>query len=192
MKTLILASTSPYRKSLLERLSIPFQTMAPLIDEDKEKDPALPPKDLAEKLAYLKAQSLAQKGRIVIGGDQLVHFKGQIIGKSHTPENAFAQLKSMQGQSQELITSICVFNDDLPQIYTEIIHLQMLPLTDEQIKKYIALDQPFDCAGSCKIEKHGIALFEKIECIDFTTIQGLPLMALHRILKKIGVNAFTT
>ncbi|MBV2169516.1 MAG: Maf family protein, partial [Bdellovibrio sp.] len=96
---LILASTSKYRQELLSRLAYKFTAQAPLIDEDKEKDPSLSPKALAEKLAYLKAASLAGPGRVVIGGDQLVAFEGKILGKAHTPENAVRQILSMQGKT---------------------------------------------------------------------------------------------
>src|SRR5438445_1894713 len=100
-KQLILASTSKYRQELLHRLALPFVAQAPLIDEEKEKDPSLAPRALAEKLALLKAQSLKGEGKVVIGGDQLVSFEGRIIGKAHTTERAVEQLLSMQGKVHE-------------------------------------------------------------------------------------------
>jgi septum formation protein len=186
-KPLILASTSKYRQELMARLARPFTATPPLIDEDKEKDPTLAPKELAEKLARLKAQSLAQAGQVVIGGDQLVAFEGKILGKAHSPERAAEQLRQMQGKTHELITAICVFDGHTAIPYTDITRMHIKKLTTEQIERYIALDNPVDCAGSYKIEKHGILLFEQIESQDFTAIQGLPLIALNKILDNLGL-----
>ena len=186
-KKLILGSTSKYRKELLERLAIPFDIEAPKIDEDSEKDLALSPLQLAEKLAFLKAQSLKGPNKVIIGGDQLVSFEGEILGKAGTVENAFQQIKKMQGKTHQLITTICVFDGDEFEMHTNITELEMHALTDESIKKYIALDNPIDCAGSYKIEKHGIKLFRKIKSEDFTAIQGLPLMKHKEILEGKGL-----
>lgn len=186
-KQLILASTSRYRQELLSRLAYNFTAQAPLIDEDKEKDPHLTPKALAEKLAHLKAASLRGPDRIVVGGDQLIAFEGRILGKSHTAEKAVEQLLSMQGKTHELITAICVFIGDKAVSHTDITRMHMKALSREQIERYVRLDQPMDCAGSYKIEKHGIMLFEKIESQDFTAIQGLPLIALSKILENEGL-----
>ncbi|WP_373997714.1 nucleoside triphosphate pyrophosphatase [Bdellovibrio bacteriovorus] len=186
-KQLILASTSKYRQELLSRLAYKFTATAPLIDEEKEKDPSLSPQHLAEKLAMLKADSLKGAGRVVIGGDQLVAFEGRILGKSHTVEKAVEQLFSMQGKTHELITAICVFDGDKMIPYTDITRMHMKKLSREQIERYVQLDMPTDCAGSYKIEKHGIMLFDKIESQDFTAIQGLPLIALSKILENLGL-----
>ncbi|HEX7675748.1 MAG TPA: nucleoside triphosphate pyrophosphatase [Bdellovibrio sp.] len=183
-KQLILASTSKYRQELLHRLAVPFTALAPLIDEEKEKDPSLAPRALAEKLAFLKAQSLKGPGKIVIGGDQLVSFEGRIIGKAHTTERAVEQLLSMQGKTHELVTAICIFDGDKVLPYTDITRMHMKKLSREQIERYVSLDNPIDCAGSYKIEKHGIMLFDKIESEDFTAIQGLPLIALSKLLEN--------
>lgn len=186
-KQLILASTSKYRQELLGRLAYSFTAQPPLIDEENEKDPQLSPRALAEKLAYLKAQSLSAAERIVIGGDQLVAFEGRILGKAHTPEKAVEQLLSMQGKMHELVTAICVFSGNKAIPYTDITRMHMKKLSREQIERYVQLDQPTDCAGSYKIEKHGIMLFDKIESEDFTAIQGLPLIALGKILENEGL-----
>lgn len=183
-KQLILASTSKYRQELLSRLPFKFTALAPQIDEDKEKDPRLAPQALAEKLAYLKAASLKGLHRVVIGGDQLVSLEGRILGKAHTPEKAVEQLMSMQGKTHELITAICVFVDDKAIPFVDITRLHMKKLRREQIEYYVQLDMPIDCAGSYKIEKHGIMLFDKIESQDFTAIQGLPLIELNKILEN--------
>lgn len=186
-KQVILASTSKYRQELLSRLPYPFQAQAPLIDEEKEKHPGLSPQALAEKLAHLKADSLKGPHHVVIGGDQLVSLEGQILGKARTVENAVQQLLSMQGRVHELITAICVFDGLRATSYTDITRLHMKKLSREQIEKYVALDLPLDCAGSYKIEKHGIMLFDKIESQDFTAIQGLPLLELNKILENCGL-----
>lgn len=186
-KQLILASTSKYRQELLSRLAYNFTALAPLIDEDKEKDPSLAPQALAEKLAQLKAASLKGPGKVVIGGDQLVAFEGRILGKSHTPEKAVEQLLSMQGKTHELITAICVFDGETMIPYTDITRMHMKPLTRAQAERYVGLDNPIDCAGSYKIEKHGIMLFDKIESQDFTAIQGLPLIALSKLLENLDL-----
>lgn len=183
-KQLILASTSKYRQELLHRLDVPFTAQAPLFDEEKHKDPALAPRALAEKLAFMKAQSLKGEGKVVIGGDQLVSFEGRIIGKSHTPERAVEQLMAMQGKVHELVTAICVFDGDQAIPYTDITRMHMKKMTREEAERYVTLDQATDCAGSYKIEKHGISLFDKIESEDFTAIQGLPLIALRKILEN--------
>ncbi len=186
-KQLILASTSKYRQELLSRLAYTFTATPPLIDEEKEKDPTLAPRALAEKLARMKAESLRSENAIVIGGDQLIAFEGRILGKAHTVENAVAQLQAMQGKSHELITAICVVAGTQVIPYTDITRMHMKKLSREQIEHYVQLDMPLDCAGSYKIEKHGIKLFDKIESQDFTAIQGLPLIELGKILENLGL-----
>jgi len=186
MKNLILASTSKYRQAQLRQLGLQFQTRKPLIDEENEKDPSLSPQVIAAKLAFLKAQSLKSSGSVVIGGDQMVVHRGMILGKPHSREGAIQQLQSLQGQTHELITAICVFDGENALPHTDITKLTMKALTLEQIERYVDLDQPVDCAGSYKIELHGVMLFEKIDSEDFSAIQGLPLLALSKILKACG------
>lgn len=186
-KELILASTSKYRFELLSRLAYKFSAMAPLVDEEKEKDLSLPPRALAEKLARVKAASLQGPEKVVIGGDQLIAFEGRILGKSHTPERAVAELMSLQGKTHELITAICVFDGSMTYTHTDITRMTMKKRTREQVERYVQLDEPMDCAGSYKAESHGIMLFDKIETDDFTAIQGLPLIALGKILENLNL-----
>jgi septum formation protein len=186
MKEIILASASKYRHELLSRLGLPFTAQSPAMDEEKERDPSLAPQALAEKLAFLKAQSLAREDRLVIGGDQLVSMNGEILGKPHTVEGACAQLTKMQGQRHDLITAVCVFDGKVAHPFANITHLQMKSLNAEQIKTYVQADLPLDCAGSYKIEKRGISLFESIESEDFSAIQGLPLLQLSKVLHNLG------
>jgi septum formation protein len=185
---LILASTSRYRRELLERLGVPFRSVAPACDEDALKDPALKPRALAEKLALAKAESLreAHPRAAIIGGDQLAELDGRVLGKPGTAEGARAQLAAMAGKEHRLITAIVVLHDGIPYRFTDIAVLRMRPLTPEQITRYVELDRPLDCAGSYKLERAGVALFERIESADHTAITGLPLMTLARILEQVG------
>lgn len=189
-KTLILASTSKYRKALLEQLGLAFEAMRPTFDEDTYKkdmsEPAATPESFAETLAYLKAESLKSPDRVVIGGDQLVAHRGQILGKPHTREVAIEQLLSLQGSEHQLVTAMCVFDGERFSRHLDITRLTMKALTRSQVERYLDLDVPYDCAGSYKIEQHGMMLFEKIESDDFSAIQGLPLLALSRILNESG------
>jgi septum formation protein len=185
---LILASTSRYRRDLLERLGIPFRAVAPACDEEALKDLALKPRALAEKLALAKAESLlpAHPEAAIIGGDQLAELDGRVLGKPGTAEAARAQLAAMAGKEHRLITAIVVHHGGIPYRFTDIAVLRMRPLAPEQIARYVERDQPLDCAGSYKLERAGIALFERIESADHTAITGLPLMTLARILEQVG------
>jgi septum formation protein len=188
MKKIVLASTSIYRQAQLKTLGIAFTAEKPLIDEEKEKDTSLSPKDLALKLSFLKAQSLAKPNQITIGGDQLVSFENQILGKPGSIEKAIQQITKMQNQTHELITALTIF--DGPENFKQVLNItkmKLKKLTPEQIKKYIELDNPIDCAGSYKIEKHGVQIIEAIETSDFTAIQGLPLLELSQVLTQMGI-----
>lgn len=190
MLKLILGSTSPYRKELLQKLQIPFITAKPLVDEETEKKPRFSPLELAQHLAKIKAQSLRKKDALIIGGDQLIALDGVILGKPHTLENAEKQLFKMQNNTHELITAVhlCSENEDIS--FVNITRMKMKPLTTQQIQAYLKLDHPLDCAGSYKIEKHGIALMDSIETTDFTAIQGLPLLELAQHLQHFGFQSF--
>ena len=183
---LILASTSIYRKQLLQRLNIPFETIKPSFDEEIYKNKGRGGAELSLFLAVGKAKSVLQQNACVIGSDQVVSFEGKILGKSHTPVKAFEQIKSMQGKTHQLITSTCLIFNNEEVAWTNIMQLKMRSLTDPEIQNYVAKDNPVDCAGSYKIESFGISLFEQIQAEDFTAIQGLPLLKLHFHLKKWG------
>jgi septum formation protein len=190
MTPLVLASTSPYRRELLLRLGLPFTAEKPIFDEDSAKhtllDARFQPRELCLFLGREKARSLARTDNCVIGGDQMLVLNGKIFGKPGTFEKACAQLLEMQGKTHELLTSFSVFFQGQEDSFLDVTRLTMAPLSDRQIEQYVQADQPLDCAGSYKIEKQGIALFEKIETEDFTAIQGLPLLRLTQILKKWG------
>lgn len=189
---LILASTSAYRRQQLERLGLPFRAVAPHLDEEEAKVRlqrlGASPRDLAERLAMLKAESVAAKApdSVVIGGDQLVSLDGEIVGKPGTVDRAVEQLLRMAGRSHDLITSIAAAYRGETRLHTDVTTLRMRPLTRIEIERYVAADAPLDCAGSYKIESRGIALFDEIRSADQSAITGLPLIALTTSLRGLG------
>jgi septum formation protein len=185
---LILASTSPYRRTLLERLGISFRCQSPTCDESALKNESFDPRFLAERLAHAKAACVAaiQPGAAVIGGDQVVSFQNRIFGKPGMYQRAVDQLLAMAGQSHQLITALVVVCDQKVQHHTDVTTLWMRSLSREAIERYVAADRPFDCAGSYKLESRGIALFERIESADHTAITGIPLIALVTMLRSLG------
>jgi septum formation protein len=187
---LVLASTSAYRRGLLERLGIPFRCRAPLGDESaiQRQASGMPPRLLAETLAMAKATSLAgvEPCTAIIGCDQLVSFEGRVFGKPGTVEQAVEQLTSMSGRTHELITAMVVIHGDETFRHTDVTRPRMRPLAREAIERYVAADRPLDCAGSYKLESRGIVLFDRIESDDHSAITGLPLIALVTILRELG------
>lgn len=187
---LILASTSKYRKALVERLGVPFRCVAPMVDESawKSKLAGVSPQTLAEALAQAKASAVAARhpGSVVVGGDQVVAFDGQILGKPGTDERAIAQLTAMSGRSHELITAMIVIAPGRTFQKTDIATLHIRPLSLQAIERYVGADHPSDCAGSYKLEARGIALFDRIEADDHSAITGIPLIALTSILIELG------
>jgi len=191
---LILASQSPYRKALLERVGLSFLSVAPKIDEESLKNQILAsgasPRELSESLARAKALSVSvdYPNALVIGSDQLLNFKGQIMGKSHGFEKAFEQLRQLQGQEHELLTSVAIYNGVNEVVtWTNTAKMKMKRLLDQHITNYLKQDQPYDCAGSYKLEKGGIMLFDSIECSDWTSIEGLPMIKLCQALNLYGI-----
>lgn len=184
----ILASTSPYRKILLQRTGLLFETQTPKVDEDEFKAKIKDPLLLSQTLAKAKAESLRKENPKagIIGSDQVAAFEEFIFDKPGNKENAIATLKKLRGKSHQLITSVYIITPTDNQSFTDITSLVMKPLSDKQIATYVEIDKPFDCAGSYKLESQGIALFDKIESADFTAIQGLPLIELTKTLEKLG------
>jgi septum formation protein len=185
---LVLASTSPYRRALLERLGVPFRCRAPLVDEEALKDPSLAPLALAERLALAKATSLGEEepDATLIGSDQLVAFDGEILGKPGSAERAVEQLARMAGRPHELITALVVWHRGRAFAHTDVATLHLRPLGRDEIARYVEADRPFDCAGSYKLESRGIALFARIDSADHSAITGLPLIALTTVLRDLG------
>jgi septum formation protein len=190
MTNLILASTSVYRKALLERLGLTAACVAPDVDEETWKAKVENPRELAASLAAAKARAVAahHPGQIVIGGDQVVAIDGQILGKPGSPDRAAEQLARLQGCTHEIITAMTVIGPEGTEYHhMDISRMTMRHLVTERIARYVSFDNPVDCAGSYKLESGGIALFERIETADHTAITGLPLMALTTILESLEV-----
>lgn len=185
---LILASTSPYRRMLLERLDVPFRCVAPEVDEEALKAEELSLRALAERLAEAKAMSLVAEcpGATLVGSDQVVAFQGRIYGKPGTVKQAVETLLAMSGQTHELITAVAVYHGGQIWHHTDVTRLHMRRLARNELERYVAADQPLDCAGAYKLESRGIVLFDRIESEDQTAITGLPLIALMTHLRELG------
>jgi len=172
----------------LKRLGLPFRCVSPRIREEDWKTGNWNPRELAEQLAIAKAQSVreAEPEGTLIGSDQVVSFEGHILGKPGSYQSAMEQLATLAGKSHALITSVAISHEGQTYIHTDTTNMSMRPLTTEEIERYVAADQPFDCAGSYKIEERGITLFERIETSDYTAIMGLPLIELTTQLRRLG------
>lgn len=185
---LILASSSIYRQQLLERLRLPFEIIAPEVDETPLAHES--PEFLALRLAQLKAQtiSLQHTEAIVIGSDQVATLGTTSIGKPGNHDQAFAQLKQLQGQEVVFHTALCVAQNTQYQVVNVKTHCLFRSLTDAEIENYLRLEQPYDTAGSAKAESLGIALMQSMQSDDPTAIIGLPLIELTRLLREFGIN----
>ena len=186
---LILASSSPYRRELRERLKIPFETIAPEVDETPQTNET--PQRLVERLAIAKAQKIAaqQTSALVIGSDQVAVYNGLIVGKPHGYDKAVEQLRAASGRTATLYTGLVLVNSDTQRVQCEVIpyRITFRALTDAQIENYLRQEQPYSCAGSVKSEGLGVALLEKFEGDDPNTLIGLPLIRLVRMLENEGV-----
>lgn len=188
---ILLASSSPYRQSLLRQLQLPFTTESPNIDESPH--PGEQAEELVKRLSIEKAQILAgnHPKHLIIGSDQVaVDSNNILITKPITPEKAFAQLKGFSGQKAVFYTGICVLNTVTNNYTTDLVetNVQFKPLTDRQIKNYIKKDDPLNCAGSFKCESLGISLFESIFSTDPNALIGLPLIKLTSMLQAEGID----
>jgi septum formation protein len=186
---LILASTSPFRRQLLARLGLPFEVQAPDIDETPlpEEDP----QTMVARLAELKAHAIARResAALVIGSDQVAVLNGQILGKPGGHERAVEQLSRASGKAVLFYTGLCLINSDTGRVRVEVIPYRVVfrLLRREQIENYLRREQPYQCAGSFKSEGLGIALFERLEGEDPSSLIGLPLIRLIRLLETEGV-----
>ncbi|OEF26937.1 Maf family protein [Vibrio rumoiensis] len=186
---LILASTSIYRKQLLEKLSISFETKEPDCDETPRAHENA--QDLVLRLAQTKAESCSlDRPSLVIGSDQVCVIDGQIIGKPLTRENAITQLLNASGRAVTFYTGLALFNstNKNTDVQLDTFTVYFRQLTQQQIENYVDKEEPFYCAGSFKSEGLGIALFERLEGKDPNTLVGLPLITLIDMLNKQGVN----
>lgn len=185
---LILASTSRYRRALLEKLALPFTCVAPAVDEL-----ALPgesAKQLAGRLARAKAQAVGVEHdqSWIIGSDQTCACDDQILGKPGTAQAAFEQLSLLSGRRVDFHTGLCLWQDaDHYQLAVETFTVEFRSLTPDQIRRYIEIEQPLDCAGSFKNEGLGICLFNGLHGRDPNTLTGLPLILLTDMLTQWGV-----
>lgn len=186
---LLLASSSPYRRALLERLQLPFIWAAPAIDESPQ--PGEPPEALVARLAEQKARALADKhpGHLIIGSDQVALLEGKILGKPGSLERARAQLGNASGKRVRFLTGLCLLDTRSGRARTvvEPFDVQFRVLRPAQVEDYLQREQPFDCAGSFRAEGLGIALFEGMEGRDPNALIGLPLIALVDLLAEAGV-----
>lgn len=186
---IILASSSPYRRALLARLKLPFETITPDVDESARANEA--PQALVERLSIEKARKIASTcpGALVIGSDQVAVYNGSIVGKPHNHERAVAQLREASGREVVLYTGLALVNSTTGSMQSEVIPYRVTfrTLTDAQIERYLHKEQPYSCAGSVKSEGLGIALLEKFDGEDPNTLIGLPLIRLIRMLENEGV-----
>ena len=186
---LVLASTSPFRRSVLDKLGLPFDCHAPEVDETPQ--PGETPSQLVERLSIAKAQAVAThlKEGLVIGSDQVAVIDNDILGKPGNHENAVAQLQRAAGKTVAFLTGLAVVNATTGSIQAEVVPFKVVfrQLTREQIENYLNAEQPYNCAGSFKSEGLGIALFDRLEGDDPNTLIGLPLIRLIRMLEKEGM-----
>ena len=187
---LILASTSRYRRALLQRLQLPFDVEAPGVDETPL--PGEAPAALAQRLALEKARAVAQRhpDAVVIGSDQVADLAGQAIGKPHTHERAMQQLRAMSGRSVVFHTAVAVVrqNAGVAEVRLSPVVVRFRDLSDEEIENYLRREQPYDCAGSAKSEGLGIALLHSVESQDPTALIGLPLSTVCELMRVAGLD----
>ncbi len=190
MKTLVLGSTSPFRKSILEKLNLPFECAKPDIDETALVNES--PQALVERLAIEKAKAVAHKfsNALIIGSDQVAVCDGKILGKPHTFDNGVKQLTQFSNKSVIFYTGLCVYDSSENTVKSLvepfIVHFNELSLSE--IESYLKAEQPYNCAGSFKSEGLGICLFKKLEGDDPNTLIGLPLIKLVALLKQHGLD----
>ena len=189
MPKLVLASSSPYRRELLARLCIPFEVVSPAVNEAPLANEMAPATAL--RLAQLKARKVAENfpDALIIGSDQVALLDNQQVGKPHTFDNAKKQLQASSGRSMLFHTALCLYNSRSGNMQTRVvpITIQFRPLSDEVIERYLNIEQPYNCAGSAKVEGLGITLIARFEGEDPNALIGLPLIALVDMLHQEGV-----
>ncbi len=188
--TLVLASSSPYRHQLLQKLGMEFSWVSPGIDETPKEHET--PEQLVLRLAKQKATALATTfpEHLIIGSDQIATLGNKIIGKPHTHKAAIDQLKSFSGKEVVFLTSLCLYNSKThqSQLTTDKYTVKFRQLNNKQIENYLRKEEPYDCAGSFKSEGMGICLFERMEGKDPNTLVGLPLIELINMLMNEGID----
>jgi septum formation protein len=186
---LLLASTSPARQALLSSLGVPFRAVAPQVDEDVE--PGTPVQHTVALLAERKARAVFNRSSqaLVIGADQLVSLDGRPLGKPADAAAARAQLASLRGRTHEIITGLCVVGPAFVVTEVDVARLSVLPLGDDELDRYVATGEWEGCAGAYRVEGRGQAIFARIDG-DRTSIQGLPMQRVVRVLREAGVRVF--
>lgn len=185
---IVLASTSPFRRELLSRLALPFETTAPDIDESRR--PHESPPDMVHRLSEAKARAGAPACQaLIIGSDQVATIDDEVLGKPGTHDRATAQLRRLSGRSVTFLTGLCLLNTVTDEVQADVVPFRVYfrTLDDEQIDRYLRHDLPYHCAGSFKSEGLGITLFERMEGDDPTALVGLPLIRLTDMLARAGV-----
>ncbi len=186
---LILASTSPFRRELLDKLALPFDTASPEVDEARRDGES--PEALVARLAEAKARAVApgHSDALIIGSDQVAVNGSEILGKPGSRERAIEQLRACSGKTVTFQTGLCLYDAVKDRAQVEVVPFSVVfrELSDAQIERYIDKEQPFNCAGSFKSEGLGITLFERLEGDDPNTLIGLPLIRLVRMLEKAGI-----
>lgn len=188
---LVLASTSPYRRELLARLRLPFDVMAPAVDETPQLGEL--PAVLSERLALSKARAVAARNDddvLVIGSDQVADLDGLPLGKPGDHGRAMAQWRAMRGRTVVFHTAVCVSRPrtGFESCVRVPVQVRCRDLSDAHIDAYLRLEQPYDCAGSAKCETLGISLLDAIDSTDPTALVGLPLIATTRLLREAGAD----
>ena len=189
--TLVLGSTSRYRRELLERFGLPFEVQSPEVDETPA--PGETPLALARRLAVAKARAVATRrpdDAIVIGSDQVADLNGQPLGKPGDHDRAVAQLRALSGQTVQFHTAVAVVRaaTGFTGEAMSSVRVRFRPLSPQDIETYLRVEQPYDCAGSAKCEGLGITLLDEIDSQDPTALVGLPLIVVNRLLRQAGLD----
>ncbi len=187
--SIILASSSPFRKELLERLNLPFECHSPGIDESLQTGESAA--TYVCRLARKKAQAISDKfpDAVIIGSDQCALLGEQILGKPGNHDNALQQLKAAQGKTVIFHTGLCVMqaSSGFSESANILFQVKFRYLSDQQLNHYLDVEQPYQCAGSFKSEGYGAALFEQMQGDDPTALIGLPLIRLVSMLENVGI-----
>ena len=189
-KLLVLGSSSPYRKELLERLGLPFLTDRPDVDESPR--PGESPEEIVRRLSQEKALAVSVRypDALVIGCDQVAAVEGRIVGKPGNHEAALKQLKEVSGKTITLYTGLSLLNSKTGNLQADVVPFSVTfrILTGETIEEYLRREKPYDCTGSVRVEGLGIALLERLEGDDPNALIGLPLIRLITMLKEEGLS----
>lgn len=187
---LLLGSTSPFRKEVLSKLGLPFETDSPEVDESHRDSET--PEMLVKRLSEMKARAVGARHprSLVIGSDQVACIEGEILGKPGSREKAIEQLKKASGKAVTFYTGLCLLNTatGTSQVICEPFHVHFRDLSEAQICRYLDAEQPYNCAGSFKSEALGITLFSRLEGDDPNSLIGLPLIRLVEMLGNEGID----